>query len=866
MLKKVSLMFFCMILLFAAVALAADTDFEFDADSGTITQYLGDGGDVVIPDALDGVPVVALGKELFAYNSDITSVAMPESIVKIGRRAFHSCSNLTAVNIPKGVKVLPEEAFYMCKLLSEIDLPEGLESIDHYAFYACSAMTKIAIPATVGYIGDLAIADSFSMEKITFHGELPVLGSQVFDAAWAVDEPEIIVPAGLADAYGDALSLPCAESSEVAPALDWKATDIVFDAASGTVTGYEGNRVRVDIPSEIDGAAVTAVGEKAFMHNMDVRILNLPDGLKSIANEAFYGAEIKNIALPESLETIGDEAFCFSRLSGTLIIPEGVREIPKSAFMGANITAAHFPGTIERIGEKAFDTCNVLSYLYFDGCELPEIGTDAFDGAPIADIDIAATATKAQAQSAIEQFAAAGVLPFSGLWRANLADQPDYPFSASFQIEAVSDKVYVMSYEGDLSEMTMYWNWEIDNQRLPVGGLGEGVFAGSTLKRFTVPRNEQFTLIGERAFEGSEIERVDLFDSVTGIGMYAFKDCANLSEIVLPDSIEAIGEGAFEGVPDEAVRVPEDATDEQVAKFSAMLGRPMNRPVLRVGERYKFATMPDSYVPNPASDFEFDKERGAVVYCGTAVDVVIPREIDGVPVRVIGGNAFSIYNMAGNYDDKMYEKLQSVVIPETVEVIEQNAFAECHNLKSVICYGALKKIELRAFENNTSLSEFVLHNGVESIDLYAFVLDKQLKSIDLGGMLDSTSEGTFRDTGLESIVADMRDIGPQTFMECTNLKEVHITKRVERIQRGAFLVCTALESICIERLHDDLFPEHEGILGETPASLKVYVPMDSTDEQIEKLLVTLKTNDFIGSIERRDCERTVINPFVEPIA
>ena len=44
------------------------------------------------------------------------------------------------------------------------------------------------------------------------------------------------------------------------------------------------------------------------------------------------------------------------------------------------------------------------------------------------------------------------------------------------------------------------------------------------------------------------MKKIKLHEQLSGIGDYAFADCANLETIYIPDSVTAIGENAFEGV------------------------------------------------------------------------------------------------------------------------------------------------------------------------------------------------------------------------------------------------------------------------------------------------------------------------------
>ncbi len=83
---------------------------------------------VVIPDEIDGLPVVEIGPRVFENYDSLTSVALPSQLATVGKRAFYGCSALTKVDfftIPKFGK----EAFYACKALTTVTLPVDTETL-----------------------------------------------------------------------------------------------------------------------------------------------------------------------------------------------------------------------------------------------------------------------------------------------------------------------------------------------------------------------------------------------------------------------------------------------------------------------------------------------------------------------------------------------------------------------------------------------------------------------------------------------------------------------------------------------------------------------------------------------------------------
>ena len=147
--------------------------------------------EIIIPAELDGHRVVAIGKNAFEWNYDITSVVIPEGVKKIDYRAFAYCANLVSVvfsngleeigdyafshthinslNIPGSVRVIGGYAFEGIRAIS-IVIPDGVEEIGEAAFRLCYSLTSITIPATVTKIGDNVVNTCFMLTDIHFGG------------------------------------------------------------------------------------------------------------------------------------------------------------------------------------------------------------------------------------------------------------------------------------------------------------------------------------------------------------------------------------------------------------------------------------------------------------------------------------------------------------------------------------------------------------------------------------------------------------------------------------------------------------------------------------------------------------------------
>ncbi len=158
-------------------------------------------------------------------------------------------------------------------------------------------------------------------------------------------------------------------------------------------------------------------------------------------------------------------------------------------------------------------------------------------------------------------------------------------------------------------------------------------------------------------------------------------------------------------------------------------------------------------------------------YKGKAETVKIPDSIEGIPVKVIGYRSFS-KNRLG----KKTKTLKKVMIPDSVELIKEYAFAYCVALNSVNLPENLQKIEEDIFSDCESL-----------------------KTIKIPENLEVLSAGCFGNTGLRElfIPKNIRKIEDSAFDGCKNLKKITFEKnsKLESIGMQAFIACESLTSI-----------------------------------------------------------------------
>lgn len=181
--------------------------------------------------------------------------------------------------------------------------------------------------------------------------------------------------------------------------------------------------------------------------------------------------------------------------------------------------------------------------------------------------------------------------------------------------------------------------------------------------------------------------------------------------------------------------------------------------------------------------------------------VKIPAEVNGKKVKTID-------SFAG------CDKLESIYIPNSVEVIEYmstgsaeagNAFAGCTALKNITVYGVSGNKEIKFFTENGILYEFT---GEEKTAAKLAYIPKAISGkIVLSDLLTEIPEDAFRECKAVTSVtvpASVTYIGNNAFYYCDNLTNVifaHPANGGEEkdlvIGEGAFRYCTSLESIVL---------------------------------------------------------------------
>lgn len=176
-----------------------------------------------------------------------------------------------------------------------------------------------------------------------------------------------------------------------------------------------------------------------------------------------------------------------------------------------------------------------------------------------------------------------------------------------------------------------------------------------------------------------------------------------------------------------------------------------------------------------------------IKYVGEDTDVVVPTELDGLPVMEIGENCF-----AGT-------AVVSVTVPDAITVIERNAFAKCANLTSVKLPENMLYLGAQAFAECSALKEITLPvTGVTEYSVSLF-LGSAVEKVTLPEGLELIPASTFFASNLKEITlpSTIKTVGDNAFAGCGSLTSVKLNEGLTSIGNYAFMSASALEEIVI---------------------------------------------------------------------
>ena len=533
---------------------------------------------------------------------------------------------------------------------------------------------------------------------------------------------------------------------------------------------------------------VIKIGSSAFESNKFLTSITIPNSVTEIGYCAFDGcSSLKSITIPDSVTSIGESAFYYCKSLASVTIPDSVTEIGDHAFYGCtSLTSVTIGNGVTSIGNYAFSDCTgeliinskIVETDYTSSNYPSKYGW--LIGSSFSSLTIGDSISKIGSHTFRNYTSLTSIAIPNSVTSIN-----GYIFYECTSLTSVY-----------ITDIAVWCNISFgDSYSNPLCYAEKLYLNNELITDLTIPDN--ITSIGNYAFYNYDIlTSITIPNSVTSIGKDAFWYCSNLTSITIPNSVTEIGEYAFRGC----------------SSLTSVYCKPTTPPSLRGPYAYVFDNNASSrkiYVPAESvatyknteywSEYKsaivgYDFENGVVVIPkpanneiwytnGSTTEATTPYKTDAFGANIISNTydtekwcwVIKFDSDVTKIGDKAFWscKLKTIIIPNSVTEIGNEAFHYCGSLTSVNIPDSVTTIRDTAFGNCNSLTSIAIPDSVTSIDSYAFHYCGSLTSVTIGNSVTT--------------------IGNSAFQDCSSLTSITIPDSVTSIGGGAFMKCSSLQ-------------------------------------------------------------------------
>lgn len=719
--------------------------------NGILLAVNGLSGDITIPDT-----VKTIGNNVFYNEEDITSVTIPDSVTSIEDGAFSNAKGLKSITIPDSVTSIGASAFDSCESLESVVLPSSVTEIGAGTFQNCTNLRSVTIPDSVTSIGQDAFADCENLAKVNIPDSVTSISKYSFEnTKWfeglkAKSSPLVIADGILFDGFD-------CEGDVVIPDTVRCIADDAFSDAQ-TITS-------VIIPDP-----VVRIGKNAFGRMSGLKSISIPDSVEIIEECAFSGCyDLETVKLPSSLSKIEDRVFERCNKLNSITIPDTVTSIGFCAFYGCeSLEEVTIPDSVTSIGSSAFADCGLNEINLPDS--VTEIGQGAFSC------------------KGLESFGLpAGIKDISNIFTYS----PLKKYVIPDTVEIVGE--YAFAYSQNLEEVTV---------PAFVTTIGENAFYGcKSLSTITILNadcdicDEATTIsYGLKTYEDATGYHNDGFYFGGTIRGYEGSTAQAFAE-KYGCNFEAISEDVTTTTTTSTTTTTTSTTTSTTSttKSNTTTKKPTTTSTTSTTTTTATSTTNNGtttiIVTEDSLTFNVYPDHAEVSTCDDEATgkIIIPTEINGVPVTAIGLRAFA-----------ECAKIEAVEIPDTITTIGYLAFYGCNGLTSVTIPDSVTEIE-QTFDQCPNLETVILPDSITLIGVRTFTGCTALKNITIPASVTKIDSYAFSSSGLKSITIPdtVTELGRNVFERCKELEEITIPASISDISWFNFINCPKLKYLTV---------------------------------------------------------------------
>lgn len=293
--------------------------------------------------------------------------------------------------------------------------------------------------------------------------------------------------------------------------------------------------------------------------------------------------------------------------------------------------------------------------------------------------------------------------------------------------------------------------------------------------------------------------------TVIEIGDFGFVESSNLTSIILPNTIQRIGKGAFGYTKIGQLELPnsvKEIDNDGFAYCSSMTSAtlPNGLATLKTGAFRECKSLASIEIPNSVTTMG----KSTFYYCTKLTSVKLSNSLKELDNRVFDHCTALTYIEIPDCITRIGESafsgcssLRNISFSKKLETIEKMAFNGCSMLSSIEFPNTLTSIGSSSFSGCSKLTEISIPNSVTELGGSAFSGCSGLYKINLPNSI-KTIEGRLFSYCKNLVSIKIPDsatlIGELAFNSCFDLQDVYIGSHVSQIDSQAFRGCTNLKN------------------------------------------------------------------------
>ena len=383
-------------------------------------------------------------------------------------------------------------------------------------------------------------------------------------------------------------------------------------------------------------------------------------------------------------KTEGKSNAAIANFNGNVIISKGITEIGMASFNGANkITGVEIPDSVTLISDYAFQNCKGLTTITIPG-SVKKIGA-SWGNSNAQVFNNCSNLENVILEEGIEEI--------SGRTFDSCSKVKEWKLPKS--LKRIGPRAFRST---SVEEFNIPENVE---------SIAATFISSSNLSRINVDSNNKyFTSVDGILFDKDSTRLIkypenrdgssyEVPNTVKTIDANAFISCKNLQTIVIADSVEKIGDSAFDGSKLKTINLGGGITNISNKPFYGAWNL-TNINVITENDKY-------------------ESENGVLFNKGKTILIKYPPAI-------INGEVYEIPNTVVEIGPQSFyrSQIKNVIIPNSVKKIGSESFFACYNLEEVNLPEGLERIEWRALYGCHKIKTIVVPSSVTFIVGEAF--------------------------------------------------------------------------------------------------------------------------------------------------